>query len=412
MGELVEVALLADHGVDPLLSPHRPVVLAAHRIGLAAPHLQGLAEIFRPRQRVAHVGATERQQIVEVVRAVLRQVQQLVARNEEMHFRRGLGVRRHLEFEFDPVDAAPVSGRHDQIGRPQQRHRAHRHRLAEAAIDLSARALGQQRPELILRAPQHRRAGDDVFRNRVLHEQVGRDDRNLAAGQRLLIEHAARAAPMVGMGVGEDDGRHRPLAAMLEIQRHRGARAFDRGQRIHHDDAAVALDQRHVGDVEAAHLIDAGHDFEQPVVHVEPRLPPQARIHRRRGFGFGQKAIGLEAPDHPALRRRNARMVQRAEKAARRLVEIARIGKRQRLQGRRMLRQHGRRSVLRHFPGCFAGACLGHVVVLPRVMRLLLPLPACGERVGVRGTLSAFELAESPPHPALRADLSPQAGRG
>jgi hypothetical protein len=42
----------------------------------------------------------------------------------------------------------------------------------------------------------------------------------------------------------------------------------------------------------------------------------------------------------------------------------------------------------------------------------LLPLPACGERVGVRGTLDGLGFAESPPHPALRADLSPQAGRG
>ena len=46
MRELVEVALLADHGVDALMSPHRPVMLAAHRVRLAAPHLQGLAEIF------------------------------------------------------------------------------------------------------------------------------------------------------------------------------------------------------------------------------------------------------------------------------------------------------------------------------------------------------------------------------
>src|SRR5216683_4906291 len=48
--------------------------------------------------------------------------------------------------------------------------------------------------------------------------------------------------------------------------------------------------------------------------------------------------------------------------------------------------------------------------------RDLLPLPACGERVGVRGTLGTAGLAESPPHPetSLRAasDLSPQAGRG
>src|ERR1700676_3201303 len=37
---------------------------------------------------------------------------------------------------------------------------------------------------------------------------------------------------------------------------------------------------------------------------------------------------------------------------------------------------------------------------------------ACGERVGVRGTLHRLRLVDSPPHPALRADLSPQAGRG
>jgi len=40
----------------------------------------------------------------------------------------------------------------------------------------------------------------------------------------------------------------------------------------------------------------------------------------------------------------------------------------------------------------------------------LLPRPACGERVEARGILDRLELAESPPHPALRADLSPQAG--
>src|SRR5258708_8781756 len=47
---------------------------------------------------------------------------------------------------------------------------------------------------------------------------------------------------------------------------------------------------------------------------------------------------------------------------------------------------------------------------------LVLLLPACGEKVGMRGTLHALGLAESHPHPdfSLRAksDLSPHAGRG
>ena len=45
----------------------------------------------------------------------------------------------------------------------------------------------------------------------------------------------------------------------------------------------------------------------------------------------------------------------------------------------------------------------------------LLPLPACGERVGARGILRTFGLAESPLTriaSAMRSDLSPQAGRG
>ena len=119
MREFIEIALLADHGVDAFLSPDRPMMLAAHRLGLAAPHLQGLAQIFRPRQRVAHVGAAERQQVVEIMRAVFREVQQLVARDVKMHFRRRLAVWRHLEFKFDAVDHPLVAGRHDQIGRTQ-----------------------------------------------------------------------------------------------------------------------------------------------------------------------------------------------------------------------------------------------------------------------------------------------------
>ncbi|MEY9367912.1 hypothetical protein ABIE83_002530 [Bradyrhizobium diazoefficiens] len=146
--------------------------------------------------------------------------------------------------------------------------------------------------------------------------------------------------------MGEDDGGHRLHAAMPEIEIERGARAFDRGQRVHDDDAAVALDQRHVGDVEPAHLVDAGHHLEQPMLHVEARLPPQAGIDRGRRFVRREKAVGLEAPDRPPLRIGDRRILDRAEKAARGIVEIPRVGKRQRIQHRRLLRDDGRRRVL------------------------------------------------------------------
>ncbi len=197
----------------------------------------------------------------------------------------------------------------------------------------------------------------------MLHEQIGRDDRDFAARHRLVIEHAARAAPMVGVGVGEDHGGHRPAATMLEIEFHRGARAFDRGQRVDHDHARVGLDQRHVGNIEPAHLIDAGHHLEKPVVHVQARLPPQARVDGRRSFRVGKKTIGLEAPDHPALRGNDPGVFQRAEKAARGILKVARVRERQRFQRRRMLGDNRRGGFL----GCFGGGYFAHVVLSSRV---------------------------------------------
>ena len=276
-----------------------------------------------------------------------------------MHLRRRFAVGRHLEFKFEAIEGAFVTRRHDEIGRTQQGHRARSHRLAQTAIDLSAHALCQEWSELILRAPQHRGTGDDVFRNRMLHEEIGRNDRDFAARHRLIIEHAARATPMVGMGVGKDDSGHRASAAMSKIELHRGAGAFDRGQRIHHDDAVLALDQRHVGNIEAANLIDARHHLENPVIHVEARLPPQTRVNGRGRFRVGKKTIGLEAPDYPALRGSDPRIFHRAEKAARCILEIARVRERQRFQRRRMPRDNRRRCLL----GGFSAGCFGHVVL-------------------------------------------------
>ena len=102
--------------------------------------------------------------------------------------------------------------------------------------------------------------------------------KTMAAGERFVVEHAPSAAPMVRVRMGEDHGADWPLPAVLVVKLHRGPRALDRGQRIHHDDAALALDQRHVGDVEPAYLIYARHHLKQAMMHVEPRLPPQAGI--------------------------------------------------------------------------------------------------------------------------------------
>jgi hypothetical protein len=86
---------------------------------------------------------------------------------------------------------------------------------------------------------------------------------------------------MIAMGVRVEDGRDRPRPAMLPVEFQARAGAFDRGQRVDHDHAGLALDQGHVGEIETSDLIDAVADLEQAVVHVELRLPPEAWIDRR-----------------------------------------------------------------------------------------------------------------------------------
>jgi hypothetical protein len=66
------------------------------------------------------------------------------------------------------------------------------------------------------------------------------------------------------------------------------------------------------------------------------------------------------------------------------------------------------------------GQTLGSAVIVFATRGVSRSLSPCGGprraklalEVGVRGNLRGVELAESPPHPALCADLSPQAGRG
>src|SRR5262245_27843168 len=122
-----------------------------------------------------------------------------------MHLRWRLAVGRHLEFEFQSVDMALVAGCHNKIGRTQQRDAASCHRFAESAVHMAAYAFGEKRPKLVLRATQHCRPRDDVLGNRMLHEQVRRNDRNTAAGYCGIIEHSAGTAPMIGMRVAEYD---------------------------------------------------------------------------------------------------------------------------------------------------------------------------------------------------------------
>ena len=216
----------------------------------------------------------------------------------------------------------------DQRGR-DQRHRAGAGGLAQAGVHLPAHALGQQRAELEQRAPAHGIAGQQVLADHLVHEAGRRDHLHPACLHVGLVDDAAHAAEVVDMAVAVDHGHHRLLRPMLEVQRHAGGRHLGADQRVDHDQAGIALDDRHVGDVDAAHLPHPVDHLEQAGDHVDPRMAPQAGVHAvGRGF-LGQEAIGRQVPHRAAVGAGDGTGRQVGHMAAAGVVEAAGVGQRQ-----------------------------------------------------------------------------------
>jgi len=86
----------------------------------------------------------------------------------------------------------------------------------------------------------------------VLHEVAGRDDLDLARPDIGLVDDAAHAAPVVAMRMRIDHGHDRELAEMFVDQLQRCPGGLLGGQGVEDDPAGFALDERDVGQVEAA----------------------------------------------------------------------------------------------------------------------------------------------------------------
>ncbi len=95
-----------------------------------------------------------------------------------------------------------------------------------------------------------------------MQEALGRDHGD-PAGEVRVVDDAARAAEVVDVAVGVDQRRDGPLAAMAAVERERRGGGLGGDQRVDHDHAALALDERHVRKVQAAHLVDAVGHLEQ-----------------------------------------------------------------------------------------------------------------------------------------------------
>ena len=104
------------------------------------------------------------------------------------------------------------------VGGGDQRPLAHRQRLAQAGIDVTAFARRQHGTKLIDGAAAHSRPGDNVFRDRMLHETGRCVDVRFAGGNVFVTGDTLHAAPVVNVVVGVEHGNHRLFRAVLVVQ--------------------------------------------------------------------------------------------------------------------------------------------------------------------------------------------------
>ena len=212
--------------------------------------------------------------------------------------------------------------------------------------EVAARALGQGGPELELPAADHGGAGQHRLRHHLFHEPRRSHHRDQARGHLRLVQHPAHAAVVVGVAVAVDHRGHRPVAAVGAVEVEAGAGHLGGDERVDDDHPALALDEGHVGEVEAAHLVDALGDLEEAVVEVQARLAPEARVDGGRRLRAGQECVVAQAPHHAALRVLDLDLGQGRHEAARGVLEVPRVVERQRLERRPLARAGDRRRVL------------------------------------------------------------------
>ena len=145
--------------------------------------------------------------------------------------------------------------------------------VPKALGDEAVRGHRKQQAVLVEQPPVHGIAGEYVLGHGEVHEVHGRDDLHLAGGHVLVLEvEAAHATPVIAVGMGIDHRRDWPAFAHLFLkQLGGGAHRFGGDQRIEDDPSGLAAHEGDVGQIDPAHLIDAGDHFIEAVIVVQPR---------------------------------------------------------------------------------------------------------------------------------------------
>ena len=326
----VEVTLPPQHLLDPLVAPARPVMRGQHHFGPFAVLIQRQVDVLGPGQGVTDLRAPKRVDIVEGPGDVLRGPEHVRRREPGVHLRRRLGERRVHKLHLHAVDRQHLDVILDDAGGRDQTEPAVGHVHVQALAGMAEGAGGQEHAILVHQPPGHGVAGVDVLRDGELHEVARRDDLDLAVPHVRFVHDAAHAAPVIRVGVGVDHRHDGSLAQVFVDQLLRGGRGFRRSQRVEHDPAGLALDERDIGQIEAAHLIKARYDFVQAVTHVQLGHTLQGGMDTRKVLTLEEEFVPLEIPDHIAFRAQDLPRLRLGDKTLFRLIEIPLVRERQR----------------------------------------------------------------------------------
>ena len=148
-------------------------------------------------------------------------------------------------------------------------------------------------------------------------------EHDAAAGVHVLLAgDALDAAEMVDVAVAVDDADHGAVAAMLPVERERGCGGLRGDEGVDDEHAGLALDEGDVGEVEAAHLVDAGDHLEQAVDRVELRLAPEAGVGAVGRGALEEGPVGLVVPDDAAVGIVDDARLEPSDEAASGVVEV------------------------------------------------------------------------------------------
>ena len=125
----IEVTLAAQHLLDALVAPARPMVRGEHHLGLQAEAVERLVDVLRPAQGVAHRRTAQGVDVVQRGDDVLRHPERLQLGDIGVHLSRRFGVRRVLEIIRTPsTSISSIVLLHDiawaQSARSHRRRRA------------------------------------------------------------------------------------------------------------------------------------------------------------------------------------------------------------------------------------------------------------------------------------------------